>query len=97
MLCVTLGARGSMLLAGDQIYEAAAFHVDPVDTTGAGDVFRGALIHALLRGDPPEVMLRFANAAAAISCTRAGAIAGVPNLQEINALLATTSCRVPDR
>jgi sugar/nucleoside kinase (ribokinase family) len=33
-------------------------------------------------------MLRFANAAAALSCTRDGAMAGVPNLQEINGLLA---------
>jgi sugar/nucleoside kinase (ribokinase family) len=87
-LCVTLGGRGSMLLAGDTLYEAPAFRVDAVDTTGAGDVFRGALIYSLLRGDPPDVMLRFANAAAAISCTREGAIGGIPNLLEINQLLA---------
>ena len=83
MLCVTLGVRGSMLLAGDRLYEAPAFRVDAVDTTGAGDVFRGALIFSLLRGDSPEAMLRFANAAAAVSCTREGAIGGVPNLHEI--------------
>jgi len=88
MLCVTLGARGSMLLVGEELYEAPAFQVDAVDTTGAGDVFRGALIYSLLRGDAPAVMLRFANAAAALSCTRDGAMAGVPNLQEINGLLA---------
>jgi sugar/nucleoside kinase (ribokinase family) len=87
MLCVTLGARGSLLLAGDRLYRAPAVRVDAVDTTGAGDVFRGALICSLLRGDSPEVMLRFANAAAAVSCTREGALAGVPNLQEINALI----------
>ena len=84
MLCVTLGARGSMLLVGEELFEAPAFQVEPVDTTGAGDVFRGALIYSLLRGDPPGVMLRFANAAAALSCTRDGAMAGVPNLQEID-------------
>jgi len=88
MLCVTLGARGSMLLAGDRLYEAPAFRVDAVDTTGAGDVFRGAVIVSLLRGDAPDAMLRFANAAAAISCTREGAIGGVPNLHEINGLIA---------
>ena len=87
MLCVTLGGRGSMLLAGEQLYEAPAFRVDAVDTTGAGDVFRGALIFSLLRGDSPDAMLRFANAAAAVSCTREGAIGGVPNLLEINQLL----------
>ena len=90
MLCVTLGAKGSMLLVEDTLYQAPSFRVEAVDTTGAGDVFRGALIFSLLRGDPPETMLRFANAAAAVSCTREGAIAGVPTLEEINRLLGPT-------
>ena len=89
MLCVTLGSRGAMLLVGEQLVEVPAFHVDAIDTTGAGDVFRGALIFSLLRGDAPESMLRFANAAAAISCTREGAIGGVPNLQEISRLVVS--------
>ena len=87
MLCVTLGARGSMLLAGDRLHQVPAFRVEAVDTTGAGDVFRGALIFSLLRGDSPDAMLRVANAAAAVSCTREGAIGGVPNLHEINSLI----------
>jgi sugar/nucleoside kinase (ribokinase family) len=90
MLCVTLGDRGSILLIGEKFYEAPAFRVDAIDTTGAGDVFRGALIYALLRGDAPERMLLFANAAAALSCTREGAIAGVPNRQEIEQFIAGT-------
>lgn len=90
MLCVTLGTRGSMLLVDDTLYQAPAFRVEAVDTTGAGDVFRGALMFSLLRGDPPEMMLRFANAAAAVSCSREGAIAGVPTLEEINRLLGPT-------
>jgi sugar/nucleoside kinase (ribokinase family) len=87
MLCVTLGHRGAMLLAGEELFETPAFDVTAVDTTGAGDVFRGALIYSLLRGDRPDAMLRFANAAAALSCTREGAIGGVPNLADINRLL----------
>ena len=79
MLCVTLGARGAMLLAGDRLYETPAFPTTVIDTTGAGDVFRGGFITALLRGDTPDDILRFANAAAAISCSRAGAIASVPS------------------
>jgi sugar/nucleoside kinase (ribokinase family) len=87
MLCVTLGSNGSMLLVDDTLHHVPAFRVEAVDTTGAGDVFRGALIFSLLRGDGPEDMLRFANAAAAVSCTREGAIAGVPALDEIRRLL----------
>ena len=87
MLCVTLGARGAMLLAGDRLYETPAFPTTVIDTTGAGDVFRGGFITALLRGDTPDDILRFANAAAAISCSRAGAIASVPSLQETASLV----------
>ena len=84
MLCVTLGARGAMLLDGDRLHHAPAFPVTPVDTTGAGDVFRGAFIYGLIQGQPPERILRFANAAAAVSCTREGAIGGVPTREEVD-------------
>ena len=74
-------------MVGNELHEAPAFEVAAIDTTGAGDVFRGALIYSLLRGDRPDVMLRFANAAAALSCTREGAIGGIPTLEEINRVL----------
>jgi sulfofructose kinase len=82
MLCVTRGARGAVMLAAGEFIEEPAIEVKTVDTTGAGDVFRGAFIYALLRGDRPRDILRFANAAAAVSCTRIGAMASVPTLQE---------------
>lgn len=91
LLCVTLGARGAMLLDGDRLYHEPAFPVAASDTTGAGDVFRGAFIAALLRGDAPAGILRFANAAAAISCTRHGAIDGVPTLEQTNYFLSSTN------
>ena len=87
MICVTLGARGAMMLVGDRVYDSPAFAVTVVDSTGAGDVFRGAFITAMLRGDNPEQILRFSNAAAAIACTREGAIDSVPTLDQIEALL----------
>jgi len=86
LLCVTLGSRGAMLLDGDRLHLVPAPTVEAVDATGAGDVFRGAFIYALLRGDAPVDILRFANAAAAVSCTRAGAMDSVPTLAEIEAL-----------
>jgi sulfofructose kinase len=84
LLCVTIGARGAMLLDDDRFEHIPGFSTDAVDTTGAGDVFRGAFIHALLRGDHPRDIVRFANAAAAVSCTRYGAIGGVPTPEEVN-------------
>ena len=91
MLCVTLGARGAVLLDGDTLYSESAFPVTALDTTGAGDVFRGGFIAALLRGDAPADILRFANAAAAISCTRLGAIGGVPTTAEAQTLVARSA------
>lgn len=76
---VTRGARGAAMLHGDRYLEVPGVPVNVVDTTGAGDVFRGACIAALLRGDAPEAMLRFANRIAAESCTREGAMGGVPS------------------
>jgi sulfofructose kinase len=86
-LCVTLGPHGAMLLQDDHLHHEPAFSVDAVDTTGAGDVFRGAFIYGLLRGDGPKALLRFANAAAAVSCTRPGAIDSVPNLRDVEGML----------
>jgi sulfofructose kinase len=87
-LSVTLGASGALMLAGDELHRAAGHAVRAVDTTGAGDVFRGAFIDAYLRGEPPPGILRFANAAAALSCTRPGAIDSVPTREEIDQFLA---------
>ena len=83
ILCVTLGPRGSMMLIGDKLCYEPGFAVVAVDTTGAGDVFRAGFIHAFLNGAAPHDILRFANAAAAISCTRPGALNSVPTLAEV--------------
>jgi len=87
MVCVTLGAHGAMVLHGDVVHHEPAFTVDAIDTTGAGDVFRGAFIRGLLDGESPQVLLRFANAAAAVSCTRAGAIDSVPDSRAVTEML----------
>ena len=86
-LCVTLGRNGAVILDGDKFHHEPAFPVEAIDTTGAGDVFRGAFIRGLLRGESPKALLRFANAAAAVSCTRAGAIDAVPALEDVAHML----------
>jgi sugar/nucleoside kinase (ribokinase family) len=94
LLCVTLGDRGAMALDGDRLHYVPAFHVNALDTTGAGDVFRAGFIYALLRGAPPDEILRFANAAAAVSCTRLGALGGIPELREVEDMMASGQVRV---
>jgi len=88
LLCVTLGTAGSMALDGDRLIHVPAFSVHAVDTTGAGDVFRAGFVYAFLAGRPTVDVLRFANAAAAVSCTRLGAMSSAPALQEVEQMLA---------
>jgi sulfofructose kinase len=88
VLCVTLGAAGAMMLVGDECVRDPGFVVTAVDTTGAGDVFRAAFIYATLKAFSPRDLLRFANAAAAVSCTRAGAMAGVPSPGDVDLRLS---------
>ena len=93
LLCVTLGENGAMALDDSGVHYAPAFQVEAVDTTGAGDVFRAGFIYAMLRGWPTDEILRFANAAAAVSCTRLGALGGIPSLEEVEAQAATGKVR----
>jgi len=95
VLCMTLGERGAAALEGDRFHVAPAFQVNVVDSTGGGDVFRAGFIYGLLQGWDVPAMLRFANAAAAVSCTRLGAIASVPTLGEIEALLDRPKAQSP--
>jgi len=87
LLTVTVGERGAVALDGERFIQVDGFRVSAVDTTGSGDVFRGAFIAGLLQGLPAAELLRFANAAAAVSCTKAGAMDGVPAPAEVQALL----------
>jgi sugar/nucleoside kinase (ribokinase family) len=88
LLCVTLGQHGALALDGDRPIYAPGFAITAVDTTGAGDVFRGGFIYGLLKRWSTAQILQFANAAAAVSCTRLGALTGVPDLSDVEALLA---------
>ena len=68
----------------------ARLRVPCVDSTGAGDAFRGGFIAALLQHGPEdvEVLLRMANAVAALKCRTAGAQEGLPHAAELEMLLA---------
>jgi ribokinase len=61
--------------------------VEAVDSTGAGDAFAGALAAQLLLARSLADAARWANAAAALSVTRAGARDGMPRSAEVEALL----------
>lgn len=66
-----------------------AVPVTPVDTTGAGDAFCGALAARLAAGDDLRAAVGFAAAAGALATTNQGAVPSLPYVDQIDALLAT--------
>ena len=95
---VTLGAGGSYFRLGDDTGRVSSQPVPVADTNGAGDTFLGALLSRLiLAGGLKELtaqklteVLNFANHAAALTCTRPGAIPAMPTLSEVLSWKETT-------
>jgi len=86
-ICVTLGKRGVLALAGQEEFPVPGRVVKAVDTTGAGDCFVGALAAQLADEVPLRTALAFANAAASISVQRMGAGPSMPTAAEVAAVL----------
>ncbi|WP_207101506.1 ribokinase [Paracoccus shandongensis] len=89
-LLITRGAEGAEYrdLTTGTLHRQAAFAVNPVDTTGAGDTFAGYFAASLDRGDQVPAALRLAAGAAALKVTRHGAGDAIPGLEEVLAFLA---------
>lgn len=85
---VTLGHLGSCARVDGVLHFQTAFPITPVDTTAAGDTFCGALVAQLSSGYDLPTALRYASAASALTCTRAGAQSSIPQATEVTAFLA---------
>ena len=70
---ITRGALGCTVRDARGSRDVAAYAVDAVDSTGAGDCFVGALTAALVSGRDIDAAARYASAAAALSVQRSGA------------------------
>lgn len=84
---VTLGKEGVLHLGAAGLARARAVEAVAVDTVGAGDVFCGVLIAGLARHLPHPQALRWAQAAAAFTVTRAGAQRSFPTGEQLQAML----------
>jgi ribokinase len=84
---LTLGERGAFLADVDGQRLVPGFKVKTADSTGAGDIFNGALSVALAEGKTVLDAVRFANAAAALSVTRLGAQPSAPTRAGIEKFL----------
>jgi ribokinase len=94
---VTLGARGALLVPddGSPVLLQAPPPVTPVDTTGAGDCFSGALAQALSTGRPLADAVRWAVTAAALSTTAPGARGALPDAAAVDAAFPGTPRATP--
>jgi sulfofructose kinase len=87
LVVVTGGADGSWLVGQGEAFHCPAHTVEVVDTTGAGDVYHGAFLYGLLQGWELGRVARFASVTAALKCRALGGRAGIPQLEEVIAVL----------
>jgi len=94
--CVlTLGRAGALAVGPEGAWRVPALTVRPVDTTGAGDAFAGALAAFLDLGlSLPDALAR-ASVAAGLTCERLGAREGQPDRAAVEARLAELGPPVP--
>lgn len=83
---VTLGADGVLAAEPDgATWRVAAHPAEPVDTTGAGDTFNGALAAQLAAGEPLRAAVAYSVVAAALSVEHPGARGGMPDAAAVAA------------
>ena len=90
---VTRGAAGAVAVSEGALRASAAFAIDAVDTTGAGDAFHAGIVHGLLQGVSGDELYRVVHAVAACACLALGAQAGLPDRKQLAAFLARTPRR----
>ena len=93
LIMVTLGGEGVFCRWKGESWHQPGVPVKVADTNGAGDTFLGAVLSRLCqRGEKPlegltreelTDILDFANRAAALTCSRSGAIPAMPTLAEV--------------
>jgi sulfofructose kinase len=85
---ITVGDRGLVWKNEEGSGRLDAYAIKAVDTTGAGDVFHGALAACLAEKMEWLECLAYASAAGALCCTKIGARLGIPTKEEVEEFLA---------
>lgn len=90
-VALTMSERGALIAGPGGCEHIPPFPVNPVDTTGAGDVFNGFLATSLVKGMSFSEAARMACAASALSVARRGARANLPSWGEARDLVNATA------
>ena len=85
----TMGEHGSMCYENGGFVKCPAFKIDPVDTTGAGDVFHTSFAVRYLETRDLLECQRFGAAVSAIKCGKLGGRAGIPTRAQVDEFLST--------
>ncbi|UQX90271.1 carbohydrate kinase family protein [Jatrophihabitans telluris] len=87
------GSSPARAAAECSLRRQAAYPVVPLDTTGAGDTFNAAYLDGLLAALPPELRLRRASLAGALSTLALGGTAGQPDSDQLRDRALTEDVR----
>lgn len=80
---ITLEDKGCMYENNGEIKIVPSLKVEPLDTTGAGDIFHGAFTYGIASNMELEEILKFSNVVAGLSTTRLGSKNSIFSLEEI--------------
>jgi fructokinase len=93
VVAVTLGKEGTLVSNGKETSIVESIQIKSIDSTGAGDAFVGASLYQIAKLDDPKGLVcnfeklkeitAFSNKVGAIVCTKLGAIAALPTLEEV--------------
>ncbi|CCE09695.1 putative sugar kinase [Bradyrhizobium sp. STM 3843] len=89
VVAVTRGEDGVSWYESGHLHRQAAYAVDVVDTTGAGDVFHGAYALAIGAGLNVRAAMAFSAATAAMKCRHPGGRNGIPTINECLVFMRT--------
>lgn len=89
VIAVTRGEGGVSWYENGRLHRQAAYAVDVVDTTGAGDVFHGAYALAIGASLDVRAAMAFSAATAAMKCRHAGGRNGIPDINQCLAFMRT--------
>lgn len=82
-IVITLESYGCLYKIDGKVKIMPGYKVKAIDTTGAGDIFHGAFVYALVKGYSYEDILRIANITGALSTTKIGGRYSIPDINEV--------------
>lgn len=86
---MTLGDKGAGIFSADDVTTVESYHIDVVDSNGAGDCFNASLAVSLAAGKSVEDSAHYANAAAALCCTKWETVPSYHTAAEVEHFIAS--------